>query len=243
MLNIRSIFLLFTLITLSFATITAQHFIDKRQTNAVSGLTITKPDEATPYNTTYKIVIRFCADKDLTHLDSISLYKANGNNLNFVYVFQSNIAVKLTSDNNNNKCQAFTYNVPNVTPDAQYVINIAFNKMNINSGSFLINNPGFGLVITKPKTGQITTCGSQLDVQWVDLYNLYQNAIINSIFLKTPTGTTTLTTSNVPASSGKYTVTLPNGLQNSQGYNIALQVTRDNNTETYYSDTFTIRSC
>ncbi|CAG8733561.1 9760_t:CDS:2, partial [Cetraspora pellucida] len=185
------------------------------------------------------IEVSFCPDKSITQIDSIDLMLQLPDGF-VIGVHNLQTGIQLESK----ECYTYTYILPSVAPDARYSISITTGPTLTVSGTFFINNPGYGLVISNPTFGQKVKKGNKLTVTWNDPFKLYQNLSLDIIFVTGP-GSTILSplATNVSVSLGKKTVTIPENIQSLQGYNIVIQVNRPSSglgVEPYASDTFTI---
>ncbi|CAG8546489.1 3484_t:CDS:2, partial [Racocetra persica] len=191
-----------------------------------------------------KIEICFCSDDPIEYIDSVNPTWLDGNlnpSSSFNYEFQNNIELEPKN------CHTLTYTIPqNVQPDARYIVLIAYNNTSPISGSFFINKPDFGLVVTQPESGYNAVCGGELSVEWEDPYKKYQELALDILLttVKPPYLVKSLA-SNVPVSAGKKSLTLPQSIESRRDYDFVFLVNRtvDLGTEDYISNTFTIAGC
>ncbi|RIB30553.1 hypothetical protein C2G38_2238170 [Gigaspora rosea] len=197
-------------------------------------------DEGKNYYQGEEIKISFCHDKNITHIDRI-VHCSDLRGFNCFYEFQSYIQLKPK------KCESFTYTLPdNLTADAEYSIAIYYDGFGVESGTFSINQPNSGLIITDKKWVKLQRyeCGQNITVTWKDPKQKYQDVTTDFIVLKDVYNNDyDYLAYNVSISAGKEIVTIPSDLINSQGVGIAIVLLRNNFPEEYMSDTFTVIGC
>ncbi|CAG8818044.1 35779_t:CDS:2, partial [Gigaspora margarita] len=185
----------------------------------------------------------FCADTDIIYIDAVNLTWITGS---LICSTTFNIELLTNIKFEPNKCQTLTCKIPQkVQPDARYVALITYNNTTPISGSFFINNPVFGLIVTNPISNTDAECGNKLKVEWKDPFSKYQDLDLEIVLttVKPPYFISSLA-SSVPVSSGEQIVTLPQGLENRKDYNIVLRVNRTDELGTeVYTSIFTIDGC
>ncbi|KAF0478669.1 hypothetical protein F8M41_023969 [Gigaspora margarita] len=137
----------------------------------------------------------------------------------------------------------FSYTIPAGLPsDPRFVIG-GGTTWNVQSATFAVNKPNFGVVINRPSTRQSYRVGQRVNIAWrPSSRTLYKSSNITQflIFDNVKNTWTPILDNSVPVNSGRYRLTLPNSLAKQNGYQFGILVERNGNQEAYYSNPFRV---